>query len=99
MLWQPGKAVSDYLARAGLSRDSDKDALFVLRVDGTVVSNTGSWMSGVAGTEVYPGDSIVVPEKTDKESNWTAFTRYFKDYSTILMNVGLSAAAFKALGY
>ena len=99
MLWQPGKAVSDYLARAGLSRDSDKDALFVLRVDGTVVSNTGSWMSGVAGTEVYPGDSIVVPEKTDKESNWTAFTRYLKDYSTILMNVGLSAAAFKALGY
>jgi hypothetical protein len=37
-LWKPNTRVSDYLKIAGTSVDADVDNVFVLRVDGTVVS-------------------------------------------------------------
>lgn len=97
LLWQPGRSVVDYLAKAGLARDADKDATFVLRADGTVASNTDRWLSSVSGIEVLPGDIIVTPEKLDKESFWTAFARGAKDWTQIFSNLGLGAAAIRTL--
>jgi protein involved in polysaccharide export with SLBB domain len=97
IFWESGRTVSDYLHKAGLGPDSDKDALFVLRADGSVISNAGRWMTSVAGAEIYPGDIIVVPEKSDKESFWPAFTRYLKDYTQIFSNLGVGAAGIKIL--
>ncbi len=99
LLWQPGKSVSDYVARAGVARDGDTDALFVLHADGTVASNSGHWLSGVGGANIYPGDIIVVPEKFDRTSFWTAFMQNAKDFTQVFANFGLGAAGIKALGY
>lgn len=98
LLWQPGRSVTDYLAQAGVSKEGDKSETFVIRADGTVASNSDRWLSSVAGIEVMPGDVIVVPEKLDKETAWTALVRNAKDVTQILANFGLGAAAIRTLG-
>jgi hypothetical protein len=98
-LWRPNSRVKDYLQLAGLTGDADMDNVFVLRVDGTVVSNSDrGWFSGgIGGVDVMPGDSIVVPEKFDKESAWTKFTKGTREWAQIFANFGLGAAAIKTL--
>lgn len=95
--WYPGKSISDYLAQAGITRDADKDAAFVIRANGSVLSNSDRWLSSIAGLEAVPGDIIVIPEKLDKEGYWTTFTRNAKDFTQIFYQLGLGAAAIKTL--
>lgn len=98
-LWRPNGRVNDYLKIAGVTADADVDNIFILRVDGSVVSrSSGSWFLGsFAGLEVMPGDTIVVPEKFDKETAWTKFTQGTREWAQIFANFGLGAAAVKTL--
>ena len=98
-LWRRGDRVNDYLKQAGLTSEADVDNIFLLRADGSVISrDSGSWLAGgFGGTEVMPGDSIVVPEKFDKETRWTKFMTGAREWTQILANFGLGAAAFKTL--
>jgi protein involved in polysaccharide export with SLBB domain len=98
-LWRPNTRVKDYLQMAGVNSEADVDNTFVMRVDGTVVSNDArGWFSGgIGGVEIMPGDSIVVPEKLDKESRWTKFTQGTREWAQIFANFGLGAAAIKTL--
>ena len=47
--------------------------------------------------EVLPGDSIVVPEKLDRESVWSSLFRNTRDLTQIFYQLGLGAAAIKTL--
>jgi protein involved in polysaccharide export with SLBB domain len=97
-LWRRNGRVADYLKLVGMTPDSDKDNIFILRVDGSVVSRGSSWgFGGFGGVEVMPGDSIVVPEKFDKETAWTKFTQGTREWAQIFANFGLGAAAIKTL--
>jgi len=98
-LWKPNSRVKDYLKLAGTTSDADIDNAFVLRVDGTVVSSDSQgWFFGkIGGLEVMPGDTIVVPEKLDKQTAWTKFTQGAREWTQILANFGLGAAAIKTL--
>jgi protein involved in polysaccharide export with SLBB domain len=98
-LWKPNSRVKDYLKMAGTTSDADIDNAFVLRVDGTVVSSDSQgWFFGkIGGLEVMPGDTIVVPEKLDKQTAWTKFTQGAREWTQILANFGLGAAAIKTL--
>ena len=98
-LWRPNSRVKDYLKLAGTTSDADVDNSFVLRVDGTVVSaESQGWFFGkIGGLEVMPGDTIVVPEKVDKLTAWTRFTQGAREWTQILANFGLGAAAVKTL--
>jgi protein involved in polysaccharide export with SLBB domain len=98
-LWRPNSRVKDYLKLAGTTWDADVDNTFVLRVDGTVVSaDSQGWFFGkIGGLEVMPGDTIVVPEKVDKTTAWTRFTQGAREWTQILANLGLGAAAIKTL--
>jgi protein involved in polysaccharide export with SLBB domain len=98
-LWKPNSRVNDYLKLAGTTTDADIDNAFVLRVDGTVVStDSQGWFFGkIGGVEVMPGDTIVVPEKLDKQTAWTKFTQGAREWTQILANFGLGAAAIKTL--
>jgi protein involved in polysaccharide export with SLBB domain len=98
-LWRPNSRVKDYLNMAGTTSDADVDNAFVLRVDGTVVSSDSQgWFFGkIGGLEVMPGDTIVVPEKLDKQTAWTKFTQGAREWTQILANFGLGAAAIKTL--
>jgi protein involved in polysaccharide export with SLBB domain len=98
-LWRPNSRVKDYLQLAGTTSDADVDNVFVLRVDGTVVSSENrGWFAGkIGGVEVMPGDTIVVPEKLDKTTAWSKFTQGAREWTQILANFGLGAAAIKTL--
>lgn len=97
-LWEKGLTVGKYLHRAGPTSEADLDNVFVLRADGTVLSNqSSSWFSSTSGIEVMPGDSIVIPEKFDKETAFTRFTSGLKDWAQIFSGLGLGAAAIKTL--
>jgi protein involved in polysaccharide export with SLBB domain len=98
-LWRQNSRVKDYLKLAGTTTDADVDNAFVLRVDGTVVSaDSQGWFFGkIGGLEVMPGDTIVVPEKLDKTTGWNKFMQGAREWTQILANFGLGAAAFKTL--
>lgn len=98
-LWRPNSRVKDYLKMAGTTTDADVDNAFVLRVDGSVVSSDSQgWFFGkIGGLEVMPGDTIVVPEKLDKQSAWAKFMQGAREWTQILANFGLGAAAIKTL--
>jgi polysaccharide export outer membrane protein len=93
----PGKTVSTYLRNAGgPTRNADKGRIFVVRANGAVVSKdaaSGFWSGGFDSMVLMPGDAVVVPENL----NPGAALRNFKDWSQILFNFGLAAAAIKVL--
>jgi protein involved in polysaccharide export with SLBB domain len=99
LLWRPNSRVSDYLKLAGLTPDADVDNVFVMRADGSVVSgeSKGWFFGSIGGLGVMPGDSVVIPQKFDRESRWTAFTRNTREWAQIFANFGLGAAAIKTL--
>ena len=76
---------------------ADRDGVILLRADGSAVTSAGSWGNPVLSTKVMPGDSIVLPEKVDRESTWSYVVRNTKDLTQILYQLGLGAAAYKTL--
>jgi len=98
-LWRPNSRVKDYLKLAGTTSDADIDNAFVLRMDGTVVSSESQgWFFGkIGGLEVMPGDTIIVPEKMDKQTAWSKFMKSAREWTQIIANFGLGAAAIKTI--
>jgi protein involved in polysaccharide export with SLBB domain len=98
LLWKPGRKASNYLDIAGVDADADFDNLFIVRADGTVLhSSRRGWFSNIEKVELMPGDTVVVPGKTNRETFWASFTRGLKDWSQIFYQFGLSAAAIQTL--
>lgn len=94
-IYKPGKRVGDYLALAGgPTKDADTDNIYVLKADGSVTSKQQSgWLMGFNGERLNPGDTVVVPEQLDK----TKWTTELKDWTQIVYQLGLGAAAIKVL--
>lgn len=98
ILWRSGRKMSDYLDVAGVDAEADMGNSFIARADGTVLhASRRGWFNDLESTELMPGDTLVVPEKGNRETFWTAFTRGLKDWSQILYQFGLTAAAIKTL--
>jgi protein involved in polysaccharide export with SLBB domain len=98
LIWREGLNVKDYLDQSGLTGGADLDEMFVIRADGSVISaQRSSWFSSLERAAVLPGDVIVLPEKTNRESAWSVFTRNAKDITQIIYQFSLGAAAIKTL--
>ncbi len=98
LLWTPGQAMHEYLALAGVEPEADRDNLFVLRADGTVLrAGQSLFDKSLEGLELMPGDTLVVPDKLDRTSRWNRFVGGLKDWTQILYQLGLSAAAIYTL--
>jgi protein involved in polysaccharide export with SLBB domain len=101
VLWRPGTTVDDVIQFAGTSTFADVSETYVLRADGTVLSGSqvNSWLNwgGIRRVKLQPGDTVVVPEKADRETGYTAFIRGAKDITAIFYQFGLGAAAVKTL--
>jgi protein involved in polysaccharide export with SLBB domain len=73
----PGKSAKWYLSQSGgLTQIADRNAVFVLRADGSVLTaknNSGFWLGDPMNSVLKPGDSIIVPEKAPKLAprNWS----------------------------
>ena len=94
-LFKTEKRVSDYLRQAGgVSQFGDKNDVYVLRPDGTVLSKRQASLFGsFEGAKLLPGDTVVVPEEIDR----VTWTKLLKDYGQILYQFGLGAAALRVL--
>ncbi|MDD5434676.1 MAG: SLBB domain-containing protein [Nitrospira sp.] len=87
-VYEPESDVASYIAKSGgMTKDADKDQLYVLKIDGTAVSKrtNGSLMS--SWEMLDPGDTIVVPEKIEK----IAWLREIKDFTQILYQIAVTA--------
>jgi polysaccharide export outer membrane protein len=96
-LYRRGGAVDDYLKRAGgPTRDADRDRMFLIRADGSVLSRqsvTGLWNGGFSSLRLKPGDAIVVPERLSHGS----FLRGLRDWSQVFSQFALGAAAVRVI--
>lgn len=99
-LWKSGSSVDDALRLAGgPTRGADTSSTFVLRANGSVVSaqqTNGGWVnfgSALSNVAALPGDTVFVPE----EMNKTTFMQSAKEWTQILYQFGLGAAALKTI--
>lgn len=95
-IYRSGKDVSDYLSQAGgPTKDADKNSIYIVRADGTVVSKRqkGWFAGGFNGQNLNPGDAVIVPEDFER-FNWT---RELKDWSQIFYQFALGVAGLKVL--
>jgi protein involved in polysaccharide export with SLBB domain len=82
--------VKDYVDRAGGTlRAADRGGIFVVRANGDVISEK----RGAMNARVIAGDVIFVPVKTQTGGFWAKF----KDITTTLFQLGLSAATVTAV--
>ncbi len=90
-VYAPRQIVQDYLRRAGgPDRQADRRREFILRADGSVVSEQ---YANVHRAPVFPGDTIVVPPLLDRR---TRLQRVL-DAVALVNNFGLSAATLYLL--
>lgn len=99
LIWKPSRLVADYLKNAGVDRDAEPSNTFVVRADGTIQTENegGLFSSGVKSLALMPGDTVVVPEKLDRESAYSVVMRNLVSWSQILGQFGIAAAAIKTL--
>jgi len=106
LIWRSGRTVQEYLRVAGPTEGADLEQVFILRADGSVTSaprRTGwlGWATlgggSIENAVLQPGDTVVVPERVDRETGYTAFMRGLKDWTQIIYQLGLGAAAVKVL--
>ena len=87
-LYRENLSREDYIAMSGgLTPRADEDRIYVVRADGSVVTQRGSWFG--AGVEIRTGDTIVAPLDTERMRPlpfWTAVT-------TIIYNLAIAVAA------
>ena len=97
-IYKPGRTVKEIIKIAGLREEAETDEIFVLRADGSIVNKSGMGVfASLSNLELMPGDTIVVPEKLDRENTRNFVMRQLKDISQILSQFGLGVAAIKAI--
>jgi protein involved in polysaccharide export with SLBB domain len=89
-LYRPELNRDDYIALSGgTTRRADKDHMYIVRADGSVIAREGGRWFSHNGTDIRPGDTIVVPLDTERLPAlpfWQAVTQ-------IVYNLAISAAA------
>jgi protein involved in polysaccharide export with SLBB domain len=98
-LYGDSRTLGDYLRLAGgPTRGADKGSIFVIRANGSVVSEsqTSGWFTRDTLEKVpaIPGDTVFVPEELNKST----ILQNVKDWTQVLFQLGLGVAAFKSLG-
>lgn len=99
-IYRPYTSVKDYLSKAGLSKESDINSVIVIRADGSIDSDSkisGFFSRSVIDMKLYPGDTIFVPEVFDRRNSYAQFIQGAKDWTAILYQFGIGAAAWKTL--
>jgi protein involved in polysaccharide export with SLBB domain len=96
-LYARGRRISSYLQLAGgLTKDAERSRSFIIRADGEVVSyesRKGLWGNQFFEQPVYPGDTLVFPEKTIKPSAM----RQFLNWSQVFSQLAIGAATISLL--
>ncbi|WP_164981414.1 SLBB domain-containing protein [Silvibacterium dinghuense] len=96
-VFHSGSKLADYLRLAGgPNREADRKHIFLIRADGSVISRQAAssvWGNTFDATPVYPGDTVVVPEKTFGPTK----LRGFLEFSQLFSQLALGAAAISVI--
>ena len=81
----------DYIGRSGgLTSKADAKRTYVVRANGQVVATSGSrWLRSARGTDIRPGDTIVVPLDADRIAPLTLWS----SVTQIVYNLAVAVAA------
>ena len=99
-IYKTGRTVSEVVSSAGMREEADNDQMFVLRADGSIVSRRdrgGFFGGGLDSLALMPGDTVIIPEKLDRETTRNFVVRQLKDFTQILSQFGLGIAAIKVI--
>ncbi|WP_224957522.1 SLBB domain-containing protein [Geomonas subterranea] len=96
---QRGRDVEWYLQQVGgPTGDADRDSVYVVKVDGSVISQANSskfmFYNSFWGKTLDSGDTVIVPRQYEK----TAWLRNMKDIATIIGNIAVMAGVLVAAG-
>jgi protein involved in polysaccharide export with SLBB domain len=98
ILFKPGRTVGDLIKTAGLTEDANDKQTFVLRADGSILSRRQSGLfNSFESLKVMPGDTLIVPQKIDRETSYNFLVRGLRDWTQIFSNLGIGAAAIRTL--
>lgn len=90
-IYEPKATVATYIKKAGGVTESANDGeSYLLKVDGTAISKEqagGFFGGGFMSSKLDPGDTIVVPEKTER----IYWLREVKDMTQILYQIAVTA--------
>ena len=96
-LFEPDGRVERYLRQAGgPNKEADRRREFIIRADGEVVSRDttkGLWGNEFDQARIYPGDTIVVPEKILKPTALYGLL----NWSQVFSQLALGAAALNVI--
>jgi len=109
--FREGRTLKDVVQVAGALPSADLDRAFILRADGSAVLpqvESGEWFARrtmsrwfmqdpVQDVDLMPGDTVIVPDKVVVESGYSVFVRGLKDWTQIIYQLGISAAALRTL--
>jgi polysaccharide biosynthesis/export protein len=86
------RSVTEYIRQTGgFTRSADEGRIYVIRADGSVLPKANT--PGFEKSLLYPGDSVVVPERIFKTSILTGL----RNWSQVIANFGLGIAAINVL--
>lgn len=92
-VFEPERTISGYINKAGgTTRYAENSDIFVLKVDGSTAARRQSGMLFMSSS-LDPGDTIVVPEKTER----IAWLREIKDLTQILYQIAVTAGVLIVL--
>jgi protein involved in polysaccharide export with SLBB domain len=102
LVYKSQKTVADYLKVAGVTPNAELNDAFIIRADGSLVTQSQSSLFSLRSTKIedqtlMPGDVVFVPEKIIKETGYSTFMRGLRDWTQILYQFGLGAAGLKVL--
>ena len=88
-VFQSNVSRNEYIQLSGgLTQSADRKRIYVVRADGNVEVKTNMFRKGsIKG--MHPGDTIVVPLKTDRMNQLTLWT----NVTTMIYNIGVATAA------
>jgi protein involved in polysaccharide export with SLBB domain len=95
-LHAPALGRDDYISLSGgLTANADDKRIYVVRANGSVVAgrNDSKWFRRAGGTNMRPGDTIVVPLDVDRVPRLALW----QSSTTILYNLAIAAAAIGSL--
>ncbi len=85
-IYDASKSIAHYKSKAGLIDTADAKNIYLVRPD-------GSFTRAKNNLKLLPGDTVVVPEKVDRQR----MTSKLKDWTQILYQFGLGAAGLAIL--
>ncbi len=94
-IYDANLTAEDYLSQSGGSKKrADEDRIYIISANGSIkMMESGNWFASDAGSNMKPGDTVVVPLDSEYMNNLTLWT----SATTIMYNTAVAIAAISGI--